>query len=97
MLWLVTLRAADGHSEDVVGIVRDRLLPLLSAAPGCSDALLATCVHCSGEFTYLAQWSDRAAVERFECDHRYVSLASEIALLLRVPPKRELWEVISGP
>ena len=95
-LWLVTVRAADGETDRVRALLRDRLLPLLRAQPGCGESRLAACVHCAGEQTYLATWPSEAAVAAFEASPSYLAVVEALAPHLRVPPKRELWALLDG-
>lgn len=95
-LWLVTLRAADHrHSHAMHALLRDHLLPLLHAQPAAQRSQLAACVNCAGESTYLAHWPDTHALEAFEASPRYRTLLDEVTPLLRMPPKRELWEILA--
>jgi quinol monooxygenase YgiN len=90
-LWLVTVRAAEGRTPAVRRLLDGRLLPLLRAQPGCSRPTLAARTNCAGEHSCLAFWSSRSAIEDFEAHPAYQTLMDELALLLRVPPKRALW------
>ncbi len=93
--WLVTVRAADGENDRVRAVLRERLLPLLQAQEGCAEPRLAACVNCAGEHTYLATWSSLAAVEALEGSAAYRAVLENLTPLLRVPPKRELWDVLA--
>ncbi len=95
-VWLVTVRAADGGSLVVTELLRERLLPVLRSQPACVGPTLARCVNCAGESTFLAYWNDRAALEAFEDSPAYRALLRELTPHLRLPPKRELWEVLAG-
>lgn len=94
--WLVTVRAADGHSDDVRQQLQEGMLPLLRRQDGCAEPELAACIRCAGEHTYLARWPSEEAVVKFEQSTEYSTALDELAPLLRVAPKRELWEVVSG-
>ena len=95
-LWLVTVRAADHHhSHAIHALLRDHLLPLLRAQPAARRPQLAACVNCAGESTYLATWPDTHTVEAFEASPTYRALLDELTPLLRLPPKRELWEILA--
>ena len=95
MIWLVTVRAAEGRSERVRALLQSELLPLLRATPDCRDPQLAACVNCAGEHTYLAFWPERSAVERLEADPTYRATLDRLSGYLPVPPKRELWEILA--
>lgn len=95
LIWLVTVRATDGNSHVVDALLVEQIMPLLRASPGCTGAALARCVNCVGERTYLAYWTDLGAVEALEVDPEYRRVVDELAAVLGVPPKRELWEVMS--
>ena len=92
--WLVTVRAADGRSDDLRSELRSSMLPLLRRQDGCAQPELAACIHCAGEHTYLAHWPSEEAVVDFEQSAEYRAAVEGLAPLLRVPPKRELWEVL---
>lgn len=94
VIWLVTVRAAEDHSAAVGGSLKDRLLPLLHAHPSCNAPTIARCVNCAGEYTYLAYWDDSDTVLSFEATPAYQAVLDDLAPLLRVRPKRELWEVL---
>lgn len=94
--WLVTVRAADGSSDAVRHLLESTMVPLLRGEPECAGPELAACIHCAGEHTYLAQWSSEEAVLRFERSSAYGHTLEVLGPLLRVPPKRELWEVLAG-
>lgn len=95
VIWLVTVRAAEGRSPEVREVLERRMLPLLHARPGCDLAALAACINCAGEHTYLAYWADRGAVEAFEAEPTYRAVLDDLAPLLRVPPRRELWAILA--
>ena len=94
-IWLVTVRAADGEHERVRSLLLAQVLPLLESTQACQEPRLAACIHCAGEHTYLGYWPDEPAVLAFEASLPYQALQQRLAPLLRVPPKRELWEVLS--
>lgn len=95
VIWLVTVRAVDGASPAVAVRLQEEVLPLLRQQPEASAPSLARCTNCGGEHTYIAYWPDRAAVERFEATHAYRQVADTLAPPLRVPPKRELRELLT--
>ena len=95
-VWLVTVRAAEGCSPQLGQILTERMLPLLQGQDGCSAPAVAACVNCAGEHTYLAYWTDRASVERFETTPAYRAPADDLAPLVRVPLKCELWQVLAS-
>ena len=92
-IWLVTVRALEGRDNNVREILRSRLAPLLTKS-GCTSPAVAGCLHCAGEYTYLGYWRDDESVEAFERLPGYRSVLADLAPLLRVPPKRELWELL---
>lgn len=93
-IWLTTVRAVPDRSAVVSELLREQLMPLLRGQPGCAGPTLATCIHCADEFTYLARWHERDALERFEASPPYRVLIDRLSTLLRTPPKRELWRVL---
>ena len=95
--WLVTVRAADGRSPEVRQLLEATLVPLLRDQSVCANPELAACIHCAGEHTYLAQWPSEDAVVQFEHSPAYQAALDALAPLLRIPPKRELWEVLTAP
>jgi len=94
-VWLVTVRAADDRSAAVRQLLESAMVPLLRHQPDCSGPELAACIHCAGEHTYVAHWPSEEVVAAFEASPAYNSLTQELAPWLRVPPKRELWEVLT--
>lgn len=94
-VWLVTVRAAEGRSLAVHALLVERLIPLLRAQPGCAGPTLAACVNCVGEYTYLAYWDSRGAVEAFEANPNYQAVVDELKSMVRRPLERELWAVLS--
>jgi len=93
--WLVTVRAADDRSDAVRQLLESTMVPLLRQQPACSEPELAACIHCAGEHTYLARWPSEEAVIAFEASPEYQTVGQQLAPLLRVPPKRELWRVVA--
>lgn len=95
-IWLVTVRAREGYSDSVGQLLGERLLPLLREQQECSAPGVARCIHCAGEHTYFAYWGNQAVVKGLEDNQGYRDLLDELTPLLRLPPKRELWEVIAS-
>lgn len=93
--WSVTLRAVAGSATEVEDLLTERLLPLLNAQNGCTAPAAARCVNCVGEVTYMATWADRERLEAFEASAAYTAIARDLAPRLRVPAKRELWEILA--
>lgn len=93
-IWMVTVRALPDRSSGLSDLLRERLMPLLRGHPGCIGPTVATCSHCADEFTYLARWKDRGALERFEASPPYRAVIDRLATLVRTPPKRKLWRVL---
>jgi hypothetical protein len=94
--WLVTVRAADGQFSTVRQALTVDLYPLLRTREGCSDPRVTACMHCAGEHTYLATWASRETLEAFEASAGYRTSLDGLAPRLRVPPKRECWEILAG-
>lgn len=94
--WLVTVRAADASVPAVYTLLRERLLPMLRAQAECTAPAVARCVNCGGEFTYMAPWAERHTLEAFEASADYAELVSELGSRLRLPAKRELWELLAS-
>lgn len=93
--WLVTLRAA-GRCSDMLGRqLKSCVLPLLRRQDDCVEPELAACIHCVGEHTYLARWPSEKAVVEFEHGSDYQAALETLAPLLLVPPKRELWAILT--
>lgn len=92
--WLVTVRAADGCCDRLRDQLVSSVMPLLREHDRCIEPELAACIHCPGEHTYLAHWPSEDAVTAFEQHAQYQAALEAMAPLLRVPPKRELWEVL---
>ena len=87
--------ANQGQATEVRALLQDRLLPLVRAQPSADHPQLATCVNCTGEFTYLACWPHAHSVEAFEASPGYQALLEALTPLLGVPPKRELWKILA--
>lgn len=94
--WLVTLRGAEGTGTTIEDLLTERLLPLLRSQRGCTAPAAARCVNCAGEVTYMATWTDRERLEAFEASDAYKAIAGALAPHLRVPAKRELWEMLAS-
>lgn len=94
-VWLVTVRAAHGCSPAVNELLSERLMPMLRAQSECLTPAVAQGVNCGGEYSYLGYWRDREALEAFEATPAYQELVGALTPLLRLPPKRELWQVLS--
>ena len=92
--WQVTVRAAEAGVEPVRSILLTRLLPLLAVEADCRNPRVAACVNCAGEFTYLAEWPARAAIERFEQSAAYSTIAAALRPHLSTSVKRELWKIL---
>lgn len=73
-------------------LLSGRLLPMLRAQSECLTPAVAQCVNCGGEYSYLGYWTDREALEATPA---YQELVGALNALLRLPPKRELWQVLS--
>ena len=92
----MTVRAVPESVLAVHQLLSERLVPLLRRQRACSAPTLTRCVNCTGEFTFLANWPDRATLEAFEASGSYQELLDALGPHLRVSPKRELWEVIAA-
>jgi hypothetical protein len=74
-----------------VDILRSELIPAI-ARSGADSIALAACIHCAGEYTVMADWPDAETVGQAEADRTYLAARGRLEPVLRVPPKRELWE-----
>ena len=96
-LWLVTVRAKDDEVSEgrVRQIISEKIMPLVKSNPDTLDSRLAKCINCKGEYTGLASWKgDAEGLQSFEKSLLYAQAISELSEYLRMPPKRDLWEIV---